>query len=411
MSRIIPWALVALCFVLGVASRSIADSFGIFVPSLQEGFGTSRAAVTAIYSFCLLVGGTGAPLAGWLADRFGLRALTMTGIAAAALGTLSASVADQVWQLYIGLGLIMGFGSAALGGVLHSSLLGRWFPPAALGTALALAWSANGVGGILVLPAAEHLIASAGWRHAYLVLGLCTAAFLVPLAVLPWRRIEAGAPGIVQPRAAHAASPGPTVGDAVREWPFWALSLAFMGTSLGIFSMAPQFMAYLTERGIDGAYAARALAVSGLLTPIGMVGFNLLADRGGRRIAAMLAYGCSLGGLGALALVHGPSDDLWLWLFVALFGCSVGSRGPMISTLITLRYRGANLGRIYGLITVGSGVGGSLGAWIGGVLHDLTGGYTAVMVFSAISLLLAAGSLTNEASAREKRSLAQSMPR
>jgi MFS family permease len=404
VSRFVPWALVALCFTLGVASRSIADSFGIFVPSLQEAFGASRASVTAIYSFCLLVAGTGAPLAGWLADRFGLRTLTMTGIAAAALGTLSASVADQVWQLYLGLGLMMGFGSAALGGVLHSSLLGRWFPSHRLGTALALAWSSSGVGGILILPLAQYLIASAGYRHAYLVLGLSTASFLVLLAVLPWRRIEAGAPGIVPSRVAHpGGGSGPTVKEAMREWPFWGLGLAFMGTSLGIFSMAPQFMAYLTERGVDGAYAARALAVAGVLTPIGMVGFNLLADRGGRRIAAMLAYGCSLGGLGALALVRGPSDDLWLWLFVALFGCSVGSRGPMISTLVTLRYRGANLGRIYGLISVGMGLGGSLGAWIGGVLHDLTGDYTAVMIFSALSLLMAAGSLTNEAAAREKR--------
>ena len=81
-----------------------------------------------------------------------------------------------------------------------------------------------------------------------------------------------------------------------------------------------------------------------------------------------------------------------------------------VSTLVTLRYRGANLGRIYGLISVGMGLGGSLGAWIGGVLHDLTGGYTAVMIFSALSLLMAAGSLTNEAAAREKRSLQQSMP-
>src|SRR5260221_7825501 len=257
VSRFVPWALVALCFTFGGASRSITDSFGIFVPSLQEDFGTSRAAITAIYSFSLLVGGTGAPLAGWIADRFGLRALTMTGIAAAALGTLSASVADQVWQLYIGLGLVMGFGSAALGGVVPSSLLGRWFPPHRLGTALALAWSASGVGGIFILPLAQYLIASTGYRHAYLVLGLFTASLLVLLAMLPWRRIEAGAPGIVPPRIAHpGGGPGPTVREAMGEWPFWALGLAFMGTSLGIFSMAPQFMAYLTERGVDGAYAA-----------------------------------------------------------------------------------------------------------------------------------------------------------
>ncbi len=74
----------------------------------------------------------------------------------------------------------------------------------------------------------------------------------------------------------------------------------------------------------------------------------------------------------------------------------------MISTLATLRYRGANFGRIYGLIGVGMGLGGFFGAWIGGVLHDLTGGYDVVMIFSACSLALAAASLGSEAGARER---------
>ena len=82
-------------------------------------------------------------------------------------------------------------------------------------------------------------------------------------------------------------------------------------TSIGIFSLAPQVMIYLLERGFEGAYAAQALAVAGFLMPLGMVGFSWLADRGGRRVAALLAYGSSIAGVGALALVRGPSDDLW----------------------------------------------------------------------------------------------------
>ena len=401
MTRIVPWALVALCFACGVASRSINDSFTVFVPSLQAAFASDRASITAIYSFSLLMGGTGAPLAGWLADRFGLRVLAMAGIAAASLGTLSASVSSQMWHLYIGLGLVMGFGSAALGGVLHSSLLGRWFPQRRLGTALALAWSASGVGGVLVLPLAQSMIAHDGWRAAYLGFGCASASVLILLVLLPWRRIELGAPGIVPPRTPTSGR-GPTVAEAIGKWPFWALTLAFLLTSLGIFAISPQFMAYFIERGIDAGHAARALAIAGLLTPLGMVGFSWLADRGGRRLASILAYGFSLAGLGALALVGGPADEFWLWSFVALFGSSIGSRGPMISTLATLRYRGANLGRIYGLMSVGMGVGGSLGAWIGGLLHDLTDGYGAVMIFAGLSLLAAAGSLTSEAAARER---------
>lgn len=402
MSGFVPWLLVALCFALGVASRSISDTFTVFVPALQDAFGASRSAVTVIYSFALLIGGTAAPVAGWILDRFGLRALTVIGIAASVLATASASVATELWHLYVGLGVVMGFASAALSGVLSASLLGRWFPAQRLGVALGVAWSAAGVGSMVTLPVAQHLIVTDGWRHAYVVFALASAVLLPLLLLLPWRRIAQGAPGLMPGRIAAGA--GPTVGEALRDWPFWALTFSFAFTSLGIFAIAPQVMVYLLERGIDGAYAARALAIAGFLTPLGMVGFSWLADRGGRRLAAILAYVCSILGIGALALVQDPQDDVWLWVYVLLFGGSVGSRGPMISTLAALRYRGAQFGRIYGLIGVGMGLGGFLGAWIGGLLHDWTDGYAAVMIFAVVSLLLAATALGSEAGARERLS-------
>ena len=400
MGSIMPWLLVALCFALGVASRSISDTFVVFVPALQQAFDAPRGSVTLIYSFALLVGGIAAPIAGWIVDRFGLRALTVVGMMATTLATGSAAYATQLWHLHLGLGVVMGFGAATLSGVLSASLLGRWFPSRRLGVALAVAWSASGVGAMATFPLAEHLITTEGWRNAYIVFAAVSAIFIPLLLFLPWARIERGAPGLQRSHA--VADRGPTVGEAMRDWPFWALFSSFALTSIGIFSLVPQAMIYLLERGIDGPYAARALAVAGLLTPLGMVGFSWLADRGGRRLAALLAYGCSIAGVGALALVQGPGDDLWLWSYVLLFGGSMGSRGPMISTLATLRYRGAHFGRIYGLITIGSGVGGFLGAWIGGVLHDLTGDYTAVMILSVAALVIAAASLGSEAGARER---------
>ena len=42
MPRYVPWLLVALCFALGVASRSISDTFAVFVPALESG--SARAA-------------------------------------------------------------------------------------------------------------------------------------------------------------------------------------------------------------------------------------------------------------------------------------------------------------------------------------------------------------------------------
>ena len=58
MNRFVPWALVALCFVLGIASRSIGETFAVFVPSIQQAFDANRGSVTLIYGFSLLLGGT-----------------------------------------------------------------------------------------------------------------------------------------------------------------------------------------------------------------------------------------------------------------------------------------------------------------------------------------------------------------
>jgi predicted MFS family arabinose efflux permease len=41
------------------------------------------------------------------------------------------------------------------------------------------------------------------------------------------------------------------------------------------------------------------------------------------------------------------------------------------------------------MITMGSGVGSALGAWLGGLLHDLTGSYEPVMAFAAFSVACA----------------------
>lgn len=402
MTRFVPWLLVALCFVLGVASRSIGDSFPVFAPALEKAFGANRGDITIIYSFALLVGGISGPVNGWILDRLGLRALTVLGMSLAAAATFLAAHATALWHFYVTLGVMLGFGGASVSGVLSASLLGRWFPARRLGVGLAVAWSATGVGTMVTIPLAQSMIVETGWRHAYLMFSIASVVFVPIVLVLPWRRIAAGAPGLVRAHAASGA--GPTVADAIRDWPFWALTFSFCFTSVGIFAIVPQTMSYLLERGMEGAHAARALAAAGILTPLGMVGFSWLADRGGRKIAAVLAYACSILGVGALAMVRGPGDDHWLWVYVLLFGGSQGSRGPMISTLATLRYRGANFGRIYGLIGIGMGLGGFFGAWVGGLLHDLTGGYAAVMIFSACSLALAAASLGSEAGARERLS-------
>lgn len=394
--------LIALCFVLGVVTRGFGECFGVFVPSLEAAFAADRAAITGIYGLAMLCSGFGGPFAGLALDRLGPRGLVLAGLLLAGGGALLASRVDAMWQLYATMGLAFGLASAALGGVLHAALLGRWFS-ARLGTALAVVWSAGGVGVMILSPLIQAVIAVYGWRLAYLCVGIAVLALVVPVALLPWRRIAAGDPAIMPVRVAGALpSAGPTVAMALRDPPFWALTFAFAMTAISIFSLSPQVNAYLIDNGLTAAAAARVWAVTAVLTPVGMIGFNWLADRGGRVLGAAAAYACTGLGIIALWMVRSPQDVWLIGAFVTLFGSTMGSRGPMISTLASLRYRGAHVGRIYGLITVGMGAGAALGAWLGGLAHDLTGGYGGTFVLSLAALALAAAPLVLEARARER---------
>ncbi len=398
----LPYSLVALCFILAVATRGISESFGVFVPSLEAAFMVERAAITGVYGLGMLAIGLGGPFAGWLLDRLGPRGVALVGLTTAGAGLLLASQATAIWQLYAGLGLVFGLACAALGSVFYAALLGRWFS-ARLGTALAVVWSANGIGVMIMAPLLQALIAAEDWRFAWLCAGAGVLVLAVPAALLPWRRIAAGDPAIVPARSGTAVSGyGPTVAMALRDPPFWALTWAFAFTSVAIYSLAPQINAYLIDHGLDAATAAQIWAITSVLMPLGMIGFNWLADRGGRVLGAVAAY-CGTGlGIIALWLVEGPTDVWLIGAFVVLFGSTMGSRGPMISTLATLRYRGAHMGRIYGLITCGMGAGAALGAWLGGLAHDLTGGYRGAFILSLVALVLAAVPLVFEARARER---------
>ncbi len=399
-NRWLPLGLVALCFTLGVATRAFNDSFAVFVPRLEQAFDASRASITGIYSVAMIAIGFCGPFTGLFVDRLGPLRLALFGLAAAGGGAVLASQASALWQLYLGLGVAIGLSGAAIGGVFHAAVLGRWFSTR-LGTALAVAWSASGIGLMILAPLAQALIEARDWRFAYLVLGCGVLAVMVPVLLLPWKRVTAGDPTVVALRR-PAGTRGPTLRQAMGELSFWALALSFTMTSVAIFSLAPQIVAYLGSRGLTLSHAANVWAITGLMMPLGMIGFNWLADRGGRVLGAAAAYACSALGVVALWLVRGPDDWPLLAAFVLFFGSTSGSRGPMITTLATLRYSGAHLGRILGCITIGMGIGAGLGAWIGGLLLDHTGGYGAVMVMSIAALALAAAGLIFEANNRER---------
>lgn len=379
--------VLALCFVLSVLGRGLGESFTVFLLPISDSFGWDRGQVISIYSLSALTGGLVAPFVGRLFDRSGPRATYALGLITLGGAFLIAAYAQRLWQFQLSLGLCVGLGIASIGNVPNSIMLGRWFGPR-LPTAMSVVYSATGAGVLLLLPLSQVLIDHIGWRGAYQVFGFAILALLLPLLLLPWKRFAAGAPHLVKAEASDIIDDGWTLRSAMRHHAFWALFATFFFTSIGMFSISAQVVAYLVDAGFPPLQAAAAWGFSGIALLFGMLSITWLDGLIGRRRSVLLSYAISIAGIAMLWLLK-SYPNIWLLTgFVVCFGSMIGSRGPLITATAMKLFRGKQVGTIYGTIAIGSGLGSALGSWSGGLIHDFTGSYDALLGFAFVSVIL-----------------------
>lgn len=373
--------VLALCFIMNALARGAGEAYAVFLLPIGEETGWLRGDLTSVYSIYMAANGLASPFVGLAFDRLGPRVLYVLGLLSLGGGLLLAGSMTSLWQLYLSVGLMGGLGIASLGMIPASALISRWFDKR-LATAMAVASTGLGTGTLILVPVAQVLIERDGWRSAYVWLGGCILAAVVPIALLPWRTIGAGR--VADRRAGVRADSGTGLAQAIRGRPFWALFLVFFLTAVAVFSVSLQSVAYLVEQGFSPLEAAGAFGFTGVLSIVGMIATGTAADRFGNRVTATASYLCTFAGVAALFAMQTAPTFALVVVFVVFFGVSMGARGPIVSTISATLFAGRGLGLIYGTITTGQGLGAAAGSWLAGYLHDLTGGYDAGFLMSVV---------------------------
>jgi MFS family permease len=150
-----------------------------------------------------------------------------------------------------------------------------------------------------------------------------------------------------------------------------------------------QLVAFFVDAGFSPLAAATAYGFVGMLSAGSIMVSGVLSDRFGyRRTVTVSFVGTALGMLVLVALASRPSVAL-LSVFVIVFGLCMGARGPVVSSICAREFAGPNVATIYGTIYSTNALGAAFGAWMGGVLHDLTGGYRLGLAMSLFFIGLA----------------------
>jgi MFS family permease len=388
------WGVLAASFVTLVLVQGATFTFPVFLVPLTQEFGGLRGVAAAAFSLHNLVVGLTATVVDPLMGRFGERRIFAVGALVLGAGLALSGTASSPLGLIVWFSGLAGLGAGLLGSVAQTVMLSRWFPTAR-GTVVGLALSGMGIGMFIFGPLSALLIERFGWRGAFLSIGTGVA-----LLLLPTNARAAGAPTEAPGGGASAAgkAPEPRVAEILGTLRFWWFAAAFFFTPVSNFMVTTHQVAHMVEAGIEPRWAATAFGLMGLLSGAGRAGFGALSDRVGRIPAALGSYAATA--LGTLALLLlGPGSPAWLlYAFIALFGSTLGARGPIIAALAADLYRGRSYGTVLGLITLGNRLGSAVGPWLGGVIYDLTGSYRAAfgisisaIVIAAIALLAARG--------------------
>jgi MFS family permease len=286
---------------LTAAAFTVALGYGIAAPAIPQfarQFGVSTAAAASVISVFALVRVAGALPAGRLVNRFGERAVMVTGIAVVAVSSVLAGFSGSFAQL------IVLRGAGGLGSAMYTvgaqTLLLATVPAGQRGRATGL-FSGGFLVGAIVGPAVGGLAAEWSLRAPFLIYGVLLIVPGVITAVMLGGR----------PRADLAAGPAPVapalagLGRALRSRGFRAAASATFAdgfAATGVRSaIVPLFVLVVLHR--SAAWTGIGFVVFAALNAAVLLPGGWAADALGRRPVIMAGAIAGAGGMLMLALL------------------------------------------------------------------------------------------------------------
>ena len=388
------WWIVAASLLGNVVGPGPAVIFttNVFMLPVTDALHISR----GLFSSALLASAVASPILtptfGNLIDRFGIRRVTLPAIVFYALALCSMSLlsAQHFWLFYVMVFCAAGFG-ASLGPVVFSKSITAWFDRE---RGLALGLATCGVGlGTLILPAlAEFFIRSAGWRAAYVAVGV-TVLILGFTMIALFVREPPGFLDTMRAARAHPATGTQPHGMSTKAAitttrQFWLLLAIFVieGTACnGILS--GHFVPLLVDRGYTPVAAVALLGTSGLAAMASRIFVGVGLDILNGPVMSALVMLLPPLGVGLLLTHAGDPVPFFAAMFI---GLAIGAEMDMLGFFVSRYFGRHSFGTLYGLIFAGFTLGIGVGPSFLGFGHDHFGSYDPILRVFFVALLVAA---------------------
>src|SRR5215213_3388268 len=376
--RISPELVVGAGCLIALITFGPRAAAGLFQLPMVAEYGWGREVFSLAIAIQNLLWGVGAPFAGAIADRFGMVRVLCAGALLYALGLVVMSQATSPGMMHLGAGVLIGFGLAGCSFNLVIGAFSKLLPEAWRPLAFGAGTAAGSFGQFLYPPFGSALIEAFGWQST-LVVFAASILLILPLSIPLATRRHALAPD-------RASLPNQSIAQALleafRHRSYVLLVLGFFTCGFQLAFITVHLPAYLRDANLPLWVGGWTLAVIGLANAVGSLGSGWLSSRFSKRwLLAWIYFGRSIVIMAFILLPASPVTAI-------SFGVAIGfmwlSTVPPTSALVMLMFGTRYMAMLYGFAFFSHQVGGFLGVWLGGLLYEINGNYSAVWWLSVL---------------------------
>ena len=370
-----PLVIIICGCLIALLSFGPRSTLGFFVQPMSREFSWGRDVFGLALAVQNLLWGLGQPVAGAIADRFGVLRVMCVGAVLYAGGLFMMRYAAAPLSLDIGAGVLIGFG---LSGCSFNLVLSA-FSKLALGAGTA----AGSFGQFLFAPFGVAMIDNFGWQMALTVFaGLMLLIVPLSLALATPPATSANVP------AADQQSFRVALAEAFGHRSYVLLVLGFFTCGFQLAFITVHLPAYLVDRGIPAQTGGWVIAAIGLFNIIGSLGVGWLQNIYPKRYILSAIY--FLRAMSIVAFISFPITTFSAIVFGAATGLTWLSTVPPTSALVALMFGTRWFATLYGFAFVSHQVGGFLGVLLGGIVFEKFGSYTPIWWLSVLFGVLSA---------------------
>ncbi len=357
--------LIAASLVV-IISLGIRQTFGLFFFDFEIDLGCTQTEFGFAMGIQLFFWGLFGPLFGLITDKFSGRVAVFIGFLfyLAGIYFLNYGPNTGFWFTF-DLGILIGIGLAATAISIPVSIVSKHFPLNTRTIAIGIVTAAGSFGYFISPMYTRFALLEFGWNTTLVIFG---AMILIGLIVSLFLSTPMGK---FNTETVNNQTATEALKEAFSNKSFNFLTLGFFVCGWHIALVATHIPMHIRDKGLEDWTATATLALIGLFNVFGTLSSGYLSTRISKKKLLSAIY--LLRGFSLMYFVFMPATVVNALIFGATFGYLWLSTVPPTSGIVGHIFGTKYVSLLYGFVFLSHQVGSFLGAYLGGLFHDLYG--------------------------------------